>query len=104
MKNYEVTLTATSCKTVTLSAESEKATKKLAGDLYFSSDMLDFNNDDIDEVSIEVNEIENPNERLSELISDIQIAVNEARLSIEDVQRTLDNMLEYTREKCAALS
>ncbi len=66
--------------------------------------MLDFNNDDIDEVSIEVNEIENPNERLSELISDIQIAVNEARLSIEDVQRTLDNMLEYTREKCAALS
>lgn len=104
MKNYEVTLTATSCKTVTLSAESEKAVKKLAGDLYFSSDMLDFNNDDIDEVSIEVNEIENPNERLSELISDIQIAVNEARLSIEDVQRTLDNMLEYTREKCAALS
>ena len=82
----------------------EKAAKKLAGDLYFSSDMLDFNNDDIDEVSIEVNEIENPNERLSELISDIQIAVNEARLSIEDVQRTLDNMLEYTREKCAALS
>ena len=66
--------------------------------------MLDFNNDDIDKVSIEVNEIENPNERLSELISDIQIAVNEARLSIEDVQRTLDNMLEYTREKCAALS
>ena len=65
MKNYEVTLTATSCKTVTLSAESEKAAKKLAGDLYFSSDMLDFNNDDIDEVSIEVNEIENPNERLS---------------------------------------
>lgn len=104
MKNYKVTLTATSCKTVTLSAESEKAAKKLAGDLYFSSDMLDFNNDDIDEVSIEVNEIENPNERLSELISDIQIAVNEARLSIEDVQRTLDNMLEYTREKCAALS
>lgn len=104
MKNYEVTLTATSCKRVTLSAESEKAAKKLAGDLYFSSDMLDFNNDDIDEVSIEVNEIENPNERLSELISDIQIAVNEARLSIEDVQRTLDNMLEYTREKCAALS
>ena len=46
MKNYEVTLTATSCKTVTLSAESEKAAKKLAGDLYFSSDMLDFNNDD----------------------------------------------------------
>ena len=40
MKNYEVTLTATSCKTVTLSAESEKAAKKLAGDLYFSSDML----------------------------------------------------------------
>ena len=33
MKNYEVTLTATSCKTVTLSAESEKAAKKLAGDL-----------------------------------------------------------------------
>lgn len=30
MKNYEVTLTATSCKTVTLSAESEKAAKKLA--------------------------------------------------------------------------
>ena len=29
MKNYEVTLTATSCKTVTLSAESEKAAKKL---------------------------------------------------------------------------
>lgn len=53
MKNYEVTLTATSCKTVTLSAESEKAAKKLAGDLYFSSDMLDFNNDDIDEVSRE---------------------------------------------------
>ncbi len=28
MKNYEVTLTATSCKTVTLSAESEKGCEK----------------------------------------------------------------------------
>lgn len=104
MKNYEVTLMATSYKTVTLPAESEKDAEKLAGYLYFSTDMLDFDNDDIDEVSIEANETEDANEHLCELISDLQTAVNEARLSVDDVQRALDEVLEYAREKQVVLS
>jgi len=104
MKNYEVTLMATSYKTVTLPAESEKDAEKLAGYLYFSTDMLDFDNDDIDEVSIEANETEDANEHLCELISDLQTAIHEARLSVDDVQRALDEVLEYAREEQVALS
>lgn len=104
MKNYEVTLMATSYKTVALPAESEKDAEKLAGYLYFSTDMLDFDNDDIDEVAIEANEIEDANKHLCELISDLQAAIHEARLSVDDVQRALDDVLEYAREKQVALS
>ena len=104
MKNYEVTLMATSYKTVTLPAESEKEAEKLAGYLYFSTDMLDFDADDIDEVSIEACEIEDKNERLQELISDLQIAINEAHLSVDDVKRAMDAVLECVGAEQTALS
>lgn len=104
MKNYEVTLMATSYKTVTLPAESEKEAEKLAGYLYFSTDMLDFNADDIDEVAIEANEVEDKSERLHELISDLQIAINEAHLSGDDVARALDAVLECAGAEQMALS
>lgn len=104
MKNYEVTLMATSYKTVVLPAESEKDAEKLAGYLYFSTDMLDFTTDDIDEVAIEANAVEDKNERLHELISDLQIAINEARLSTDDMGRALDAVLKYAGAEQMALS
>lgn len=58
MKEYEVTLMATSYKTVTVRAESEDEASLIAMNVYNQTDLLNFTDDDVDEIAMTADEIE----------------------------------------------
>ena len=58
MKEYEVTLMATSYKTVTVRAESEDEASLIAMNVYNRTDLLNFTDDDVDEIAVTADEIE----------------------------------------------
>ena len=57
-KEYEVTLMATSYKTVTVRAESEDEASLIAMNVYNQTDLLNFTDDDVDEIAMTADEIE----------------------------------------------
>lgn len=61
MKDFNVTLTATSYKDVAISACTEDEAMEMARIIYMNSDALEFTKDDIDMISFEADEIE-PND------------------------------------------
>jgi hypothetical protein len=58
MKKYEVTLMATSYKTVNVCADSEKDAENMVDDIYCCTDALNFGASDVEEVMVDVNEAE----------------------------------------------
>ena len=65
MKNYEVTLMATSYKKVEICAENERTAEGLAARMYHQTDMLNFTNEDVDELAVQATEIEKPVDKLA---------------------------------------
>jgi hypothetical protein len=57
MKDFIITLTATSIKEFAITAESIEEAHELAQTLFFDTDLLAFSDDDLDEVDVEVKEI-----------------------------------------------
>lgn len=58
MKEYEVTLMATSYKTVNVRAESEDEAALIAMNVYNQTDLLNFTDDDVDEIAVTADETE----------------------------------------------
>lgn len=54
MKDYEVTLMAVSYKTVTVTAPSGRDAVKMAQKIYFSTDALNFTDEDVKKISADV--------------------------------------------------
>ena len=57
MKDFIITLTATSIKEFAITAETFAEAHELAQTLFFDTDLLSFSDDDLDEVDVEVKEI-----------------------------------------------
>jgi hypothetical protein len=57
MKDFIITLTATSIKEFSVTAESIEEAHELAHTLFFDTDLLAFSDDDLNEVDVEVKEI-----------------------------------------------
>ena len=57
MKDFIITLTATSIKKFAVTAETIAEAHELAHTLFFDTDLLAFSDDDLDEVDVEVKEI-----------------------------------------------
>jgi len=57
MKDFIITLTATSIKEFSVTAESIEEAHGLAHTLFFDTDLLAFSDDDLNEVDVEVKEI-----------------------------------------------
>ena len=60
MKNYEVTLMATSYKKLEVCADNERAAEGLAMRMYHQTDMLNFTDEDVDEIAVQAAELEEP--------------------------------------------
>lgn len=60
MKNYEVTLMATSYKKLEVCADNERAAEGLAMRMYHQTDMLNFADEDVDEIAVQATEMEKP--------------------------------------------
>ena len=58
MKNYEVTLMATSYKKVEICADNERVAEGLAARMYQQTDMLNFTNEDVAELAVQATEME----------------------------------------------
>jgi Ran GTPase-activating protein (RanGAP) involved in mRNA processing and transport len=57
MKDFIITLTATSIKEFAITAETFAEAHEIAQTLFFDTDLLSFSDDDLDEVDVEVKEI-----------------------------------------------
>ena len=107
MKNYEVTLMATSYKNITVCSNSEKEALQMARDIYFNSSALDFTNDDVDEVAMQANEADDSepiDEKYEQLTSELEDAIREAFLSNEDVKRAVQALMNHVQGERVALS
>lgn len=58
MKEYEVTLMATSYKMVKVRAGCEDDAALIAMNVYHQTDLLDFTDDDVDEIAVTADEME----------------------------------------------
>ena len=57
MKEFEVTIKATAFKKAKEFAETEEAAINLANEIYCKTNLLDFKDEDVDEISVDADEI-----------------------------------------------
>ena len=103
MKTYEVTLMATSYKTVNICSESEADALMMAQDMYFTTDALDFTDDDVDEVVSQADEVEesktDDDDVYSEIQENIDESVRESYFALDDLVRAMESLQEYYEGK-----
>lgn len=109
-KNYVVTLEATSYKEVPISAASEEAALELAHEMYFNSGVLEFNVDDVVEITAGIKGDDaydkSEEENLDELepLYDIIRLIRFTDAPEKVVARGLERALEHLLEERMALS
>jgi predicted methyltransferase MtxX (methanogen marker protein 4) len=59
MKEFIVTLTATSTKEFTVTAATKAEANQLARNIHLNTNLISFSNDDIDEIDVDLEEIDN---------------------------------------------
>jgi len=99
MKNYEVTLMATSYKKVEICADNERAAEGLAARMYHQTDMLNFTNEDVDELAVQAAELETPVDKLAMSAKDrmymslLRFCMEQtAEFDEEDIREMLDEI------------
>lgn len=99
MKNYEVTLMATSYKKVEICAENERTAEGLAARMYHQTDMLNFTNEDVDELAVQATEMEKPVDKLAMSAKDrmymslLRFCMEQtAEFDEEEIREMLDNI------------
>ena len=99
MKNYEVTLMATSYKKVEICADNERAAEGLAARMYHQTDMLNFTNEDVDELAVQATEMETPVDKLAMSAKDrmymslLRFCMEQtAEFDEEDIREMLDEI------------
>ncbi len=101
MKTYEVTLMATSYKTVEISAESEQQAKSLAHDMYFHTDALDFTDEDVEELAVQADEMEPTEDEKAKhdrLCDELDDCIREAHFAIDDLERAIEAIRLFSRD------
>ena len=61
MKKYEINISALSSKTVKVLAKNSKAAVELAEKIYNKTDLLNFNDDDVENIFVEVSDSQDLN-------------------------------------------
>ncbi len=94
MKNYNITLSTTTFKDLNVIANSKEEAIIVARLMY----------PDADNMEHIYEEDENNQKQLEDLIFNMDMAINEAKLAIDDIERALNYLLDYCEVDCLALS
>jgi len=94
MKNYNITLSTTTFKDLNIVANSKEDAICVARLMY----------PDADNMEHIYEEDENNQKQLEDLIFNMDMAINEAKLAIGDIERALNYLLDYFGVDCLALS
>ena len=101
MKKYEVTMMATSYKTITVEAESEQDALRIVGHIEKHTDLLRFTDEDVDEVAFDVCEAD-PDEAedvpLEELIKQVYLMIANTQELLDDV-KAMTHIVEEAMEE-----
>jgi len=94
MKNYNITLSTTTFKDLNIVANSKEEAICVAKLMY----------PDADNMELIYEDAENNSNELEDILFNIDMAINEAKLAIGDIERELNYLLDYCEVDCLALS